>query len=112
MKTRPIPVTLISILFIIAGLAGIIYHASEISEIFSDPESLGIFVVRVLAIVGGVFTLRGANWARWLLLAWIAFHVVLSFFHTTEELVMHVVIMAITMLALLYPKARAYFNEG
>ena len=34
-----------------------------------------------LAIVCGVFLLRGHNWARWLALAWIAFHVVLSAFH-------------------------------
>jgi hypothetical protein len=39
----------------------------------------------VLAIVGGIFVLLGHRWARWLLLAWLLFHVVVSAFHSLSE---------------------------
>jgi len=102
---------LIGCLFIVAGIAGIIYHASELKEIASRQQVIWVLFVRLLAIVGGVFTLRGANWARWLLLTWIVYHVVLSFFHTTAELIMHACIAIIVALALWYPKANAYFKK-
>jgi len=111
MNKRPLTVTLISCLFIAAGAMGIIYHAAELKQITTNPEVIWILVVRLLAIVGGIFALRSDNWARWLLVAWIAYHVVISFFHTSAELIMHAVIMIITIVALFHPKANAYFRK-
>jgi len=111
MNKRPLSVTLISCLFIAAGAMGIIYHAGELTKMATNPEVILILVVRLLAIVGGIYALRGINWARWLLLAWIGYHVVISFFHTSAELIMHAVIMAITLAALFLPKANAYFRN-
>jgi hypothetical protein len=111
MNKRPIAVTLISFLFIAAGAMGIIYHAAELKEIATNPEVILILAVRVLAIVGGVFALRGANWARWLLVAWIFYHVIISFYHTAAEVIMHAVIMIITIVALFHPEANAYFRR-
>ena len=37
-------------------------------------------LTELLAMVSGAFMLRGHNWARWLALAWIIFHVILSIF--------------------------------
>ena len=110
MNKRPVSVTLISFLFIAAGTMGIIYHAGELKEIAINPEVIWVLVVRLLAIVGGVFALRCANWARWLLLVWIFYHVIISFFHTSAELIMHAVIMIITIAALFHPKANVYFR--
>lgn len=107
---RPLSVTLISSLFILAGISGIVYHASEWRDLAEQPEVILTFIVRLLAIVGGVFALRGNNWARWLLTAWIAYHVVLSFYHATSELAMHAVLMAVTIVALFNRKAGHYFN--
>ena len=106
---RPLSVTLISYLFIIAGAAGIIYHASELKEIVNRPEVIWVLAVRLLAIVGGVFALRGANWARWLLVAWIGYHVILSFYHSTAELAMHAALTVVVLTALFYKAANAYF---
>jgi hypothetical protein len=111
MNKRPLFVTLISCLFIVAGAMGIVYHASELKDIVTNPEVIWVLVVRLAAIVGGVFALRGANWARWLLLAWIAYHVIISFFHTSAELIMHTAIMIITIVALFHPKANVYFRK-
>ena len=110
MKQRPLSVTLISYLFVAAGVVGIIYHASELKDVATPEVSLVLFV-RILAIIGGVFTLRGANWARWLLVAWIIYHVILSFFHSTAELIMHFVLSIVVIISLFYPKANTYFKR-
>ena len=109
---RPLSVTLISCLFIVAGIAGIIYHASEWKDVAHEPEVILTFVVRLLAIVGGAFALRGSNWARWLLVAWIVYHVVLSFYHTPVELAMHALLMIVVLLALFNRKADLYFKSS
>lgn len=107
---RPLSITLISLLFIVAGIAGIIYHASDWRDVATHPATIWVFILRLSAIVGGVFALRGANWARWLLVAWIAYHVYLSFYHTTSELAMHVVIMVLVLVALFNRKAANFFK--
>lgn len=106
---RPLSVTLISYLFIASGVMGIIYHASDLKEIVARPETGWVLLVRLMAITGGVFTLRGSNWARWLLLAWIIYHTILSFFHSTGELAMHAGLTIVVSIALFLPKANEYF---
>lgn len=106
---RPLSVTLISYLFIAAGTAGIIYHASELREIATRSEVIWVLTVRLLAIVGGLYALRGANWARWLLVAWIVYHVILSFYHSAAELVMHAALTVVVLIALFYKAANEYF---
>lgn len=107
---RPLSVTLISVLFIASGVIGIIYHGSELTGLFSRSEVVLLFVVRLLAIVGGVYVLRGANWARWLLVVWISYHVILSFYHSAAEIAMHSVIAIIVLIALFHKRANAYFR--
>jgi hypothetical protein len=111
MNKRPLSVTLISCLFIAAGVVGIVYHAAELKELTTQRAVIWVIAVRLLAIAGGFFSLNGANWARWLLLAWIIFHVIISIFHTTAELAMHTIVMIVVILALFHPKANAYFKR-
>ena len=110
MSKRPLAITLVGCLFIAAGTIGIIYHAAELKKISAESEIIWVLVVRLLAIVGGVFVLRGANWARWLLLVWITYHVILSIFHTTSELVVHISFMIVVAYVLFQSKASAYFR--
>jgi hypothetical protein len=102
---------LFELLSIIAGISGIIYHASEWKDLAAQSEDTWVFLLRLSAIVGGVFAWRGHNWARWLLLAWITYHAVLSFYHTPAELAMHAVLMVVTFLALFNRKANTYFKR-
>ena len=37
----------------------------------------------------------GHNWARWLLVAWLAFHVVVSGFHSMSEMAAHAVLLIV-----------------
>ena len=108
---RPLSVTLIGYLFIVSGATGIIYHGSELQDIASQREVMWVLVVRLLAIVGGVFVQRKANWARWLVVTWILYHVALSFSHTTAELAMHIGITLLVLIALFHRKANAYFGS-
>ncbi len=58
---RPWQFTIIGLLFIFARLAGLIHHLSD------RPLEQGrvlISMVRILALVGGIFLLMGQGWAR------------------------------------------------
>ena len=110
---RPLSVTIVGWFFILAGAVGFAYHVSELS--LHDPfpdDSVWILLVRILAIVGGVLCLRGMNAGRWLLVAWMAYHVVLSYFHGFSEMAMHAALLVVIVVALFYPGATSYFRRG
>lgn len=106
---RSIPVIVLSSLFIIAGIVGIIYHANDLKLLGTSSDAIFILVIRLLAIIGGVFALRRKNWARWLLLAWISYHVVLSLFHPLPELLMHVALLAAVVYVYFLSRSSSYF---
>jgi len=111
MNKRPLSVTIISCLFAGAGAVGLAYHLTEFKTLSPFPyDVLWVCLVRLLAIIGGVFMLRGHNWARWLTLAWIAYHVILSYFHSVQELVAHAVLLAVFAYFLLRHVAAEYFQ--
>ena len=109
MNDRPLVVTLISLLFIIAGASGVYYHLNDFNNLTS--EIVLVFTIRLIAIAGGVFVFLGYRWARWLLIAWMAYHVGLSFFHSGLEIAIHLGFLAITFLALFNKQASAYFKK-
>ncbi len=61
---RPLQVTITGCLFIVAGLVGLVYHLSERPL---DHWIVLISILRIIAVVGGVFLLMGHNWAHVLL---------------------------------------------
>jgi len=110
---RPLSVTYISCLFVAVGIIGFAYHATEFkTQGPFDHDGAFVLFIRLLAIVAGAFMLRGANWARWLALAWMAYHVILSTLHSVSETVIHGVLFAGVAYVLLRPEAAAYFNRG
>jgi hypothetical protein len=109
MNKRPISVTILSWILIAAGTVGLIYHVREIKTLPYD--TLLVEFVRLLAVIAGAFMLRGHNWARWLAIVWIAFHVVVSYFHSWGEVAMHAVILAVFAYILFRPAASAYFRS-
>jgi hypothetical protein len=108
-RKRPLSVIIIGWLFIAAGSFGLVYHLNELRQPFHND--LGwVLLLRLMAIVGGVFMLLGRNWARWLTLIWLAYHVVLSAFHSRSELVMHSLLLVVIAYFLFRPKAVEYFR--
>jgi hypothetical protein len=106
---RPFQVTILGCLFIIAGLVGLGYHLSERPL---DPWIILISAIRIIAVVGGVFLLLGHGWARWLMLAWLALHVVVSAFHSLSDSAAHVVLLMAAGYFLLGSSASQYFQSA
>jgi len=104
---RPISIAIIALVYLTVGIVGFGYHFKEILA----PDGIAIELTEFLAIVAGVFLLRSQNWARWLALAWIAFHVVLSAFHPLPELLVHCLFCAVIAWLLFRPSAAAYFRR-
>jgi hypothetical protein len=111
MNKRPLPVTLISFTLIAVGALGLFFHLTEFwtRHPFSY-DLLWVSLVRLLAIAAGVYMLRGSNWARWLALAWIAFHVIVSAFHSRFELAVHSLLCAAFAYFLFRPQTSRYFR--
>jgi len=105
--TRPLPVTLIGCLYIVTGLVGSAAHLLQFRAF--ETDILWAVLVNVMALIGGVWMLRRQNWARWLAIAWMAFHVVLSVFHSPRELIVHALFLAIIAFFLSRPRVNAYF---
>ena len=70
-----------------------------------------VLAIGVAALIGGTFVLRGRNWARWLLAAWMALHVAISIGKPTA-LVAHLVIFGFIAFLLFRPPASAHFGSS
>ena len=111
MSTRPLSVTVVAWMFIVVGIIGFAYHATQFNAQTFDNAFTWVLLLRLLAIVGGAFVLKGANWARWLLIVWMAYHVVLSAWHSIPELAVHGVLLLVVTFALLRGPASRYFRK-
>ena len=80
---RPLSVTTLACVYLAVGVIGFAYHFRDL--LASPRDGVWIELTEVLAVVSGVWMLRGHNWARWLALVWITFHVVLSAFGAVRE---------------------------
>ncbi len=120
MPTRPRSLTFVGWLFIAIGAITILNDVaplltSRASEQWAAlgaqwPSELGpAWGLRLLAIIAGVFVLRGANWARWVLVAWIAFHVAISA-SVPVALAVHALLGVVIAYVLFRPSASAYFR--
>ena len=111
LRQRPLSITILACVYIVAGAIGFAAHLTDFraSDAFRY-DGIWIELVRLLAVLAGAFMLRGRNWARWLAMAWIAFHVVLSIFHSRMELIVHALICAAFAWCLFGPGTSRYFG--
>lgn len=105
---RPISITILAAIYIAVGIMGFAYHFRELLALRQD--SVWIEIAEAMATLCGVFMLRGRNWARWLALAWMLFHVVVSAFNSIHQFIMHSLICAVIAWILLHPIAARYFR--
>ena len=109
-RKRPLLVTLISMLLILTGIGGIVFHAADMASSHLGDAVL-VECISALAVVAGAFMLRGSNWARWLAMLWIAAHVIISAFHPVRELAVHLVVFTVFALVLFHPAASTFFRR-
>ena len=105
---RPLSVTVVACLFLLVGAVGFVYHFRELLPLQRDGTLVEL--TEFLAFVSGAFMLRGQNWARWLALAWMAFHVVISAVPPFRGLIVHVLIFGGITWLLLRSDAAGYFR--
>ena len=106
---RPIAVLILSCLYIAVGTIEFFVHFNFHELMVLQLDSLWIEPVELLAVVSGAFMIRGRNWARWLALVWMAFHVAISF-PVVGQVVTHSIIFALITWGLFRPDARRYFT--
>jgi len=107
---RPLSILILSCLYIAVGTLGFAYHFPR--PLAFHYEDVWIEATELLAFVAGVFMLRGHNWARWLALGWIAFHVAISF-PVVRQVAIHSLLLAVIAWLLFQPRAVQYFaSEG
>lgn len=108
MKKRPIPVIIVSTLFILVGCVGFAYHVKELSG--KPHETIWVLLVEILAVSCGILLLFKINWARWLAIAWLLYHVIISALNSTSEMIAHIVYLVIISVLLFLPASSAYFK--
>ena len=108
---RPLSVTILACVYIAVGAVGFAAHLGELqaNHLFRF-DGLWVELVRLLAAAAGAFLLQGHNWARWLAIAWMAFHVVVSVFHNFGEFAVHCLFCVVIAWFLFRPAAARYFR--
>ncbi len=112
MKSRPIPILIVAILFIIVGLVGFLYHVKDFfqsSEKFY--EILLEQLLRVLAIASGIILLCANSFGKWLSIAWILAHITISAFHSIPETIAHIVFLIVVSILLFLPVSSTYLHK-
>ena len=103
---RPLSILVLSCLYIAIGTMGFAYHFPR--RLAFNYEDVWIEGTELLAVVAGVFMFRGHNWARWLALAWVAFHVAISF-PVVRQIAIHSLFLAVIVWLLFQPRAGQHF---
>ena len=118
MKVRPLSITIISWLFMIFGsialLSGLLpLTGADTAQLVAEFKTHWmVHLSRLAAIVSGLFMLRGHNWARWLLVAWIVFHIAIGALHGWLQLLTHVLIFTVFLFFLFRRPAAEYFARA
>jgi uncharacterized membrane protein HdeD (DUF308 family) len=115
-EKRPRSIIVISFLFILLGTLTLIHASWDLVNTDQHLTNLErhwmIYLSAVAAIVGGAFLLKGRNWARWLLVMWMGFHIVVGALHGMVPLLTHVVIFSVILFFLFRRPASSYFAHN
>lgn len=105
----PVAVLIVAGAYLAVGILGFVAHFHDM--LATPSEGVWMEVTELLAAIAGVFLLRGRNWARWLAVAWIIFHVGLSAFDNTREVIVHGVMAALIIWLLFRATSARWFKQ-
>ncbi|HEY1870179.1 MAG TPA: hypothetical protein VGG71_03930 [Chitinophagaceae bacterium] len=112
MKKPPLPVIIVSVLFILTGCIG---FAAHIKDLFASNsklyESIGVLLLETLAVACGFLLLSRINWARWLAIAWLACHIAISALNSVSQTIAHIVFFIVVTILLYLPVSSKYFHK-
>src|SRR6266511_4128870 len=96
MNKRPSSVMVIGCIFVIAGAIGFAYHLTEFkAQRPFEYYVVWVLLLRLLAIIVGVFLILCSYWARLFFIIWLAYHVIISAFHSMFELITYGLLLAV-----------------
>jgi hypothetical protein len=111
---RPIPsVIAVGVLFLVLGVLDVyrgiapLFGSAASSRLAGDD--MLVLAIGVAALIGGANVIRGRNWARWLLAAWMALHVAISV-GQPAQLAAHLVIFGFVAFLLFRSQASECFK--
>jgi len=107
-EKRPLAITLMAGLYVVIGILAFAHNFSGLLALQND--AIAAEITEILAMVAGAGMFFGKNWARWLAVAWLAFHVYLSAFHEIGELAFHSLCLVAITWILFRPESRHYFR--
>lgn len=116
MNKRPRAITVISWIFIVFGIIALLtgllpnVNTTAAQRLAEFKGHWYVHVSRMVMVLSGVFMLYGFNWARWLLVVWLVFHVVIGALHSPLRLVVHSLLFVVVVYFLFRPPASAYFR--
>jgi hypothetical protein len=110
MKQRPFAILILGWLFIAIGAVSLAMDVRFAFTRGGGIDEAWIFLVHALAIVAGAFMLRGADWARWLALLWMAFHVAITVMNAWRGFAFHAILFAGIAYLLFRADAWAWFR--
>jgi hypothetical protein len=116
MKICPPTITVLSFLFVAIGVISTGVHVWQFNV--ARPtffEEAGIYTIGALAVIAGIYMLRGRNWARWLAMGWICFHVIVAAFNQSVGwasigLLIHAVFVALLAWFLFRRESQQWFK--
>ena len=117
---RPLSLTLLGWLFIVVGIGSLVRHlgplvvgdASAPAPDAGDAAVAWIVASGLVAIAGGVLLLRRVACARWMLAAWLAFHIWVGALHDLLRLALHAALFVVVVFLLFRPAASAWLRGG
>lgn len=112
MKKFPLPILIVAILLMIAGVVGFFYHLQDFADANQNTTTIILVeLLRIFAIIAGVLLLRANNKGKWLAIGWVLLHVVISAFNSVEQTIMHIGVMVVVCVLLFLPVSAKYFEN-
>jgi hypothetical protein len=103
-----VAVIVVAFLFVLVGIGAGIAQFPRLMAGYH--EAIGMEITEAAAIVTGVCLLLRQGWARWLAVAWMAFHVAISF-SDPGKVIVHAVLCGLIAWALFRPESRGWFRK-
>jgi hypothetical protein len=114
---RPLSVAILAWVYIGVGTVGFFAHMPRsLAWNMFRFDVVWIELLELSAVISGIFLLRGNNLARWFVLAWMAFHVILSGLEASHGFkirgfAVHSLFCAVIAWILFRPAAARYFRS-
>jgi hypothetical protein len=110
-RRPPRLVTLLGWMLIALGTIEFVYRLTKI-HLPVQLEDIGVPLFELIILVSGVFLLRGHDWACWLAVAWVGFHVAVGSLHSLTMGITHGAVFLIFAWMMFRPEMNAWFRPG